>query len=120
MAKSLRTPAQKTEEYRAKVMELNDAFRRSFEGGKLFMTANVANLASDVQAMALRKVATYADFDEDDNPWGEHDFGAFDLAGQKFFWKIDYYDKDMEYGSNDPADPEKTTRVLTLMFAEDY
>jgi hypothetical protein len=49
----------------------------------------------------------------------QHDFGSFEMVGRKFFWKLDYYDAAMEFGSEDPSDPEKTTRVLTLMLAED-
>ena len=70
--------------------------------------------------MAIRKVATFDDFNADNDPHGEHDFGSFDLAGDKFFWKIDYYDFTLEFGSDDPADPSKTTRVLTLMLAAEY
>jgi hypothetical protein len=33
---------------------------------------------------------------------------------------VAYYDKEMDGGSEDPADPEITTRVGTLMLAEDY
>jgi hypothetical protein len=50
----------------------------------------------------------------------EHDFGSFELAGETFFWKIDYYNNDLVAGSEDPADPSKTTRVLTIMLAEEY
>jgi hypothetical protein len=120
MGKGQRTAKQRTREYRAKIAELNDAFRQSFQGGRVFMTAGVVNLPGDVQAMVLRKVATYGDFDDDDDPWGEHDFGAFELSGQTFFWKIDYYDANVEYGSEDPADPTQTTRFLTIMLAEEY
>ena len=56
----------------------------------------------------------------DNDPNGEHDFGNFELAGQKFFWKIDYYDTTMEFGSEDPADSAKTTRVLTIMLTSEY
>ena len=103
-----------------RVRELNDEFRRTMQGGKVMMTASVANLPPDVQAMAIRKVVTFDQFTEDNDPHGEHDFGSFELAGHTFFWKIDYLDRRLKWGSDDPADPEKTTRVLTIMLAEDY
>jgi Protein of unknown function (DUF3768) len=59
-------------------------------------------------------------FIEDNDPHGEHDFGSFEIEGRKLFFKIDYYDKDMRFGSEDPSDPSKTARVLTLMLAEEY
>ena len=120
MSKACRKPEQRTTEYGAKVAALNDAFRQNFQGGRVFLTASVVKLPADVQNAALKQVAEFNDFDNDNNPWGEHDFGSFELAGQTLFWKLDYYDRDMKYGSEDPADPEKTTRVLTLMLAEDY
>ena len=103
-----------------RIRELNDAFRTSFQGGQVMLTASVDALPSDVKAMATRKVATFADFDQSNDPHGEHDFGSFKLAGHSFCWKIDYYDSSMEFGSEDPSDPKKTTRVLTIMLAEDY
>jgi hypothetical protein len=56
------------------------------------------------------KVQSLVDFNTNNDPYGEHDFGSFEVAGEKFFWKIDYYDSLCEFGSEDPADPEKTTR----------
>ena len=50
---------------------------------------------------------------------GELDFGSFTQQGRKLFWKIDTYDAACEFGSEDPADPTKTTRVLTIMLAEE-
>ena len=73
-----------------------------------------------VRANALLEVARFDRFTPDNDPYGEHDFGSFELVGRKFFWKIDAYDKSLEFGSEDPSDPDKTTRVLTLMLAEDY
>jgi hypothetical protein len=54
------------------------------------------------------------------DPYGERDFGAFELAGEKLIWKIDYYDRMLRDASPDPADPAVTRRVLTLMLASDY
>ena len=106
----------------ATVRELNDTFRTSMDAGygRILITPGVAELPSDVQAMAIRMVATFDAFDDGNDPHREHDFGAFDIAGHKVFWKIDYYDRRLEYGSDDPADPERTTRVLTIMLAEEY
>lgn len=92
-----------------RIRELNDAFRTTF-----------AALPDMVKAAALQKAAQFDDFNDDNDPYGEHDFGSFELCNRKFFWKIDYYDPGMEQGSDDPSDPEKTARVMTLMLAEEY
>lgn len=103
-----------------KIAVLNDAFRKTFSGGKVMMTAGVDALPDMVKCGALHEVATFNAFNEDNDPYGEHDFGSFELCSRKFFWKIDYYDKELLCGSEDPGDPEKTTRVLTLMLASEY
>lgn len=103
-----------------RIRELNDRFRTTMTGGTVLLTAGVDALPSDVKAMVIRQVAMFSAFTPDNDPHGEHDFGAFTLAGRKFFWKIDAYDADMRFGSPDPADPAKTTRVLTIMLAEEY
>ncbi|WP_084678891.1 DUF3768 domain-containing protein [Methylocystis sp. ATCC 49242] len=84
------------------------------------MTAGVASLPLADQAAIVRKVMRFDAFTPDNDPYGEHDFGAFEHKGQKFFWKIDYYAPNMAHGSDDPADPAQTIRVLTIMFADEY
>jgi hypothetical protein len=103
-----------------RVRELNDAFRRSFAGGRVTMTAGIAALTDDVRVEVLERVKTFDDFTPDNDPHREHDFGAFEHAGHRVFWKIDYYDAEMEAGSEDPVDPSQTTRVLTIMLASEY
>jgi hypothetical protein len=103
-----------------RIRELNDRFRTTMTGGQVLLTAGVSALPSDVKAIVIRRVATFSDFNADNDPHQEHDFGSFTLAGRKFFWKIDYLDAKMEFGSEDPADPSKTTRVLTIMLAGEY
>ena len=103
-----------------RIQQLNDAFRTTFQNGKVTMTCGVDALPPEIQSAVMFKVRTFSDFTPDNDPHKEHDFGNFDLAGEKFFWKIDYYDAHMQHGSEDPSDPSKTARVLTLMLAEEY
>jgi hypothetical protein len=104
----------------AGIRTLNDTFRRTFAGGKVLMTASVQALPADLVASALDRVRSFNEFTEDNDPHDEHDFGSFDIDGQKFFFKIDYFDRRLEFGSEDPSDPARTARVLTLMLAADY
>ena len=99
---------------------LNDNFRTMFIGGQIVMTQGVAELPLDVKARIILAVQSFANFDVENDPHGEHDFGSFELAGETYFFKVDYYSPDLTSGSEDPADPEKTTRVLTIMCADEY
>jgi Protein of unknown function (DUF3768) len=65
-------------------------------------------------------VTEFNAFTPDNDPYGEHDFGSFEDGGERIFWKIGYYDQRMEHGSEDPADPDRTYRVLTVMFSSEY
>jgi hypothetical protein len=104
----------------ASICGLNDKFRRSLLGGKVVMTCGVAGFDPTRIAVLLNRVRRFDAFTPDNDPHGEHDFGAFDDSGERFFWKIDCYDSEMEFGSPDPADPNVTARVLTLMLADEY
>ena len=102
------------------IRSLNDDFRRTFVGGAVLITAGVEALADPVRASLLKKVREFAAFEEGNDPYGEHDFGAIEEGAEKFFWKIDYYDRAMAAHSPDAANPDVTTRVLTVMLAEEY
>jgi hypothetical protein len=104
----------------ARVRDLNDAFRQTFVGGAVVITAGVDALTADQRRSLLQMVRAFAAFTEDNDPHGEHDFGAVEHGGVRCFWKIDYYDRKTEFGSPDPADPAVTTRVLTVMLADEY
>ena len=104
----------------ARVRVMNDNFRCTFLGGTVVLTQGVNELPLDVKAQALLTVKAFSEFTRDNDPYGEHDFGCFEIAGDTFYWKIDYYDLDCQNGSEDPSDPEKTMRVLTIMLAAEY
>jgi hypothetical protein len=77
-------------------------------------------LGENSVAAFLWKVQAFNAFTRDNDPYGEHDFGALEHEGCKVFWKIDYYDLSLSAGSDDPSDPSATCRVLTIMLAEEY
>jgi hypothetical protein len=103
----------------ARIQELNDAFRRSFFGGVVVVTAGFESLPLDRRSLILAKVRVFDHFNEDNDPHGEHDLGLVEEDDIRCLWKIDY-DRDMELMSPDPADPSVTTRVLTVMLADEY
>jgi hypothetical protein len=72
------------------------------------------------QGRTPEAVARFNSFDEDNDPYGEHAFGALEIEGERLFFKIDYYDQSLSAHSPDPADESVTKRVLTIMLAEEY
>jgi hypothetical protein len=103
-----------------RIRVLNDNFRSTFVGGQVVMTQGVDALPLDTKALVILAVQSFSNFTKDNDPHGEHDFGSFEIEGEDYFFKIDYYALDMEAGSESPADPSVTTRVLTIMRADEY
>lgn len=98
----------------------NDRFElQGNGGGKFLMTAGDASLPLADQGAIVRKVTSFETFTPDNDPHGEHDFGASEHKGRKLFWKIDYNLLNMVSDLEDPADPAQTVRVLTIMFADE-
>lgn len=104
----------------AAIRELNDQFRRSFIGGRVVLTPGISELDETTRGEILRKIVEFQDFNDANDPHREHDFIDFEHDGAHVFAKIDYYSMDMDSGSEDPSDPARTTRVLTIMTADEY
>ena len=104
----------------AKIRALNDALRQLTGSGRIFVTAGIAALSPDDQVEIMRRVHGFTALSPDNDPCGEHDFGSFEYGGKTIFWKIDSYDRDLDFGSPDPSDEAVTTRVLTVLLAEEY
>lgn len=102
------------------IRKLNDAFRKSGTGGTIVMTQGVFKQDPQIIDQIRETVRTHSDFSKDSDPHGEHDFGKFEVSDLKLFWKIDYYNCEMNGGSPNPADAHVTERVLTIMLQEEY
>lgn len=102
------------------IRQLNDQFRRTLTGGHILLTPNIAALDEQARATILKRITEFDDFNDANDPHGEHDFIAFELAGIHVFMKIDYYSPDLAHGSEDPSDAVKTARVMTIMTADEY
>ena len=100
------------------IRELNDLARQTLTGCRVLITLGVHAL--DATAAILALVQQYSDFTPDNDPYAEHDFGSFRFAGETIFWKFDYYDLDLTMHSPDPAEPDVTTRVLTILLGSEY
>lgn len=104
-----------------KIRELNDRFRSEGLGnGSIMLTHGIQALGEAGMHEVMLAVKEFADFSDDNDPWGEHDFGAIEVAGEKIFWKVDYYNNDLTAGSENPANEGLTHRVLTIMLANEY
>ena len=95
------------------IAKRNDVLRRNIPcvspPNLLVLTRGVATLGEAEISEILNKVKKFDKFTKGNDPWGEHDFGALEHNGRKFFWKID------DYGGH-----EGYNLILTIMLAEEY
>lgn len=104
------------------IAALNDAFRAALpygSGGCAMLSRAVADLPPETVARIMHAVCTFTAFTVDNDPWGEHDFAAFTIDGERINFKFDYYaDARCESGAEDGG--ASCYRVLTIMLASDY
>jgi hypothetical protein len=120
MIAKTKTHARITDDRAQAIAKLNDAFRRGEGAGRLAITSGVMALGGRALIEIMAAVQSYDGFNVDNDPHGEHDFASIAWRRERLFWKIDCYDRRMEHGSPDAADPSVTTRVLTIMLASEY
>ena len=94
---------------------LNDQFRKSWS--EVIFTQGIISAVSNHFILA-QVIESFCLFNEDNDPYGEHDFGALELEGQRILWKIDYYDQTLQHWC-DPLDT-RCRRVLTVLLASEY
>jgi hypothetical protein len=99
---------------------LNDELRQTLIGGMAVITPGIAALGQEAVARIVKTIAVFDDFCHANDPHEEHDFGEFEIEGQKIFFKIEYYDPTLTYHSPDASDPTVTKRVITIMLAAEY
>jgi hypothetical protein len=104
----------------ATIPDINDRCRTGFSGCRIVITRAVQALSAEALGTLLSAVRTFSNFSGTNDPHGEHDFGDIELFGKTWFWKFDYYNTDFSAGSEDPSDPDKTCRVLTILRSDEY
>ncbi len=102
------------------IAQLNDNLRKIGTGGTVVVSRGVMHLTGFDAAALAEAIASYDEFDASGDPHGERDLGTLTMFGADLLWKIDYYDPQLEFGSDDPADPAVTKRVLTVMLAGEW
>ena len=103
-----------------RIRDLNDELRTTGIGGETFLTRGLLSKGADFIGKACAAVRAFDGFDNDNDPWQEHDCATLEVDGETVIFKIDYFDLNMEALSPDAADPNVTRRLLTIMLAEEY
>jgi len=104
----------------ARIRHLNDLLRCKGIGGQVMITAGLDAMGEGFVARVLREIAAFTAFTNENDPHGERECARLTIDGESIIWKIDYFDRNLEYHSPDPADPTVTVRVMTVMLAGEY
>lgn len=105
-----------------RIRDLNDELRLNGRAlnGRMVAMGQLGQEDKEKIIRVYRAAAAFDDWPEGDDPYREHDFGKFEVDGESYIFKIDYYSLDEMHGSEHPEDQNTTIRVMTLMYAGGY
>ena len=104
----------------ARIQQLNDRLRKTHTGGRIMLTIGIRSLETSQIANIMQAIANFSQFTPRNDPHSEHDCATLEVEGIHILWKIDYYDESLSLHSPDPADPNVTVRILTVMTVDEY
>ncbi len=112
--------SQMLDENLVKIRQLNDDLRIRRLGGAIVITPGIAGLGAAMVKRIIVAVTEFDAFTPENDPYGEHDCAVMTVDGIKLIWKIDYYDLTRRYHSPDASNRDLTSRVMTIMRADEY
>jgi hypothetical protein len=74
-------------------------------------------LPSSVRWLFIEKIRSYNDFRKEGDD--DHRTGTFEFDGDIIVWHIEYFDREYNWPSSDPADYNETKRVLMVKIANE-
>ncbi len=111
-----------TVEKSMQIAKLNDDLRINghVRNGRVIAVGSLVQADETLRNKVVAVMREFKDFNDDNDPYGEHDFGAFEVDGEQFMFKIDYFALDEETASEHPEDQASTMRICSVFFARDY
>ena len=95
---------------------LNDRFRQGDRSlGEYKLSRQVLALPKHKQKQLFKELHEFSDFNYENDPHDERKQGTLILENVVYIWKIDYLDISMTMLSEDPSDPNQTTRILSII-----
>lgn len=102
------------------IRQLNDRLRMKHVGGRIMLTSGIQTLDRAHITNIMNSIAQFSDFNDRNDPYGEHDCATMEVDSASILWKIDYYDETLTQHSPDASDENITVRILTVMLVDEY
>lgn len=102
------------------IQQLNDRLRMKHAGGRIMLTRGIQTLDRAHITNIMNSIAQFSDFNDRNDPYGEHDCATMEVDSVSILWKIDYYDETLTQHSSDASDENITVRILTVMLVDEY
>ena len=102
------------------IRQLNDRLRMKHVGGRIMLTSGIQTLDRAHITNIMNSIAQFSDFNDRNDPYGEHDCATMEVDSVSILWKIDYYDETLTQHSPDASDENVTVRILTVMLVDEY